>query len=122
MFGEDSNLKGKPVKGYRFLVFTFLMIIALTTMVIINTGEMHKNQLELVDKARGTKTTTDAITGDKDSTTKPVEGGETKTEEPAKVTDTKDESSKTPLEKENTTPVTEENKDSTTTKDTTEES
>lgn len=41
MFGDDVKTKGKPVKGYRFLVFTFLMIIALTTITVLNLKDMQ---------------------------------------------------------------------------------
>lgn len=42
MFGEDVNVKGKPVKGYRFLIFTFLMIVLLTTITVYNVEEIRE--------------------------------------------------------------------------------
>jgi hypothetical protein len=40
MFGEDVRTKKKPVKGYKFLVFTFLMIILLTVITIMTMDDM----------------------------------------------------------------------------------
>ena len=37
MFGNDVNKKvGKPVRGYRWMCFTFTMILALSITVIFN--------------------------------------------------------------------------------------
>ena len=52
MFGDDVNTKQKPVKGYRFLIFTFLMIIALTTVVAYSLEDIKKEELDLIDEAQ----------------------------------------------------------------------
>ena len=40
MFGSDIKTKGKPMKGYKFLIFTIIMIIALSVIVIVNTPDI----------------------------------------------------------------------------------
>ena len=45
MFGSDVNFKGKPVKGYRWMCFTFLMIIFLCIMIYCKGSEGIKTDL-----------------------------------------------------------------------------
>lgn len=40
MFAGEVKTKGKPVKGYKFLIFTIIMIIALSAIVILNTPDI----------------------------------------------------------------------------------
>ena len=42
MFGGDIKTKGKPMKGYKFLIFTIIMIIALSVIVIVNTPDIQE--------------------------------------------------------------------------------
>ena len=44
MFGNDIKTKGKPIRGYRYLVLCIIMIISLSTVVILNTP--NKSQIE----------------------------------------------------------------------------
>ena len=40
MFGNDVRSKGKPIKGYKYLAFTVLMIILLSIMVLLNSKSL----------------------------------------------------------------------------------
>lgn len=103
MFGDDVRTKGKPVKGYRFLIFTFIMIIALTTIVALSVEDIKKEELDLINDARHTKTTDTtepAKTPTGDTTPKTDDGqkteaGDTKTDG-TKTDGTKTDSSMTP--------------------------
>ena len=44
MFGNDVKTKGKPMKGYRYLIFTVLMMICLSLVVTINAPDLKKIQ------------------------------------------------------------------------------
>ena len=41
MFGNDVRAKDKPVKGYKYLGFTILMIILLSIMVLLNAKSLE---------------------------------------------------------------------------------
>ena len=42
MFGNDVRSKDKPVKGYKYLGFTVLMIILLSIMVLLNSKSIEE--------------------------------------------------------------------------------
>lgn len=52
MFGEDIATKGKPIRGYKLLLFTFVMIIALTTVTLITMDDMENNELQKIKDAQ----------------------------------------------------------------------
>lgn len=53
MFGNDGNRKsGKPVRGYRWMYFTFFMIVILCLIVIFHES-YEKLKQDVVDKTKG---------------------------------------------------------------------
>ena len=46
MFGNDVRSKDKPVKGYKYLAFTILMIILLSIMVLLNSKSIEDIEKE----------------------------------------------------------------------------
>ena len=52
MFGDDVRTKGKPLKGYRFLIFTVLMIIVLTTITYIDMEDLEQDSKHIAEEVK----------------------------------------------------------------------
>ena len=49
MFNTSKNTRGKPVKGYRFLFFTTVMIIALVIVTVLNVSSMQEESINIIE-------------------------------------------------------------------------